>query len=59
MNRDQAKGHLKDIGGKLRQKVGKLTGNRSEQAKGVANRAEGKVQKAAGDLKNVRRSNRV
>ena len=55
MNSDQAKGHMKDIGGKLRQKLGKLTGNRSEQAKGVANRAEGKVQKAAGDLKNVRR----
>lgn len=58
MNRDQAKGHLKDIGGKLRQKVGKLTGNRSEQAKGVANRAEGKLQKAAGDLKSVRRKDR-
>lgn len=55
MNRDQAKGHVKDIGGKLRQKVGKLTGNRSEQAKGAAKRAEGKVQKAAGDLKSVRR----
>lgn len=55
MNRDQAKGHMKDIGGKLRQKVGKLTGNRSEQAKGAAKRAEGKVQKAAGDLKSVRR----
>ena len=59
MNRDQAKGHLKDIGGKLRQKMGKLTGNRSEQAKGVANRASGKLQKAAGDLKGARRSNRV
>ncbi|HET7671360.1 MAG TPA: CsbD family protein [Burkholderiales bacterium] len=55
MNRDQAKGHVKDIGGKLRQKVGKLTGNRSEQAKGAAKRVEGKVQKAAGDLKSVRR----
>ena len=55
MNRDQAKGHVKDIGGKLRQKVGKLTGNRSEQAKGAAKRVEGKVQKAADDLKSVRR----
>ena len=59
MNRDQAKGHAKDIGGKIRQKLGKLTGNRSEQAKGVMNRAEGKVQKAAGDLKNARRSSRA
>jgi uncharacterized protein YjbJ (UPF0337 family) len=55
MNRDQAKGHAKDIGGKVRQKVGKLTGNRSQQAKGMANRAGGKLQKAAGDAKSVRR----
>lgn len=55
MNKDQAKGHMKDIAGKARQKIGKLTGNRSEQAKGMANRAEGKVQKAVGDLKNASR----
>ena len=55
MNRDQAKGHMKDIGGKVRQKVGKLTGNRSQQAKGMANRASGKLRKAAGDAKSARR----
>ena len=55
MNKDQAKGHLKDMAGKARQKIGKLTGNRSEQAKGMANRAEGKVQKGVGDLKNAGR----
>ena len=53
MNKDQAKGHIKDIAGKLRQKMGSLTGNRSEQAKGLANQAEGKVQKGVGDLKNI------
>lgn len=55
MNKDQAKGHVKDMAGKVRQKVGKATGNRSEQAKGMANRAEGKVQKGVGDLKNAAR----
>ncbi|HUQ75501.1 MAG TPA: CsbD family protein [Burkholderiales bacterium] len=55
MNKDQAKGHLKDMAGKVRQKVGKVTGNRSEQAKGMATRAEGKVQKGVGDLKNAAR----
>ena len=55
MNKDQAKGHLKDIVGKARQKVGEVTGNRSEQAKGMANRAEGKLQKGVGDLKNATR----
>ena len=55
MNKDQAKGHLKDMAGKARQKIGKLTGNRSEQAKGMGNRAEGKLQKGVGDLKNAGR----
>ena len=55
MNKDQAKGHVKDIAGKARQKVGEMTGNRSEQAKGMANRAEGKLQKGVGDLKNATR----
>jgi uncharacterized protein YjbJ (UPF0337 family) len=56
MNKDQAKGHMKDMMGKARQKIGSMTGNRSEQAKGVANRAEGKVQKGVGDLKNAGRN---
>jgi len=55
MNKDQAKGHLKDMAGKARQKIGKLTGNRSEQAKGIGDRAEGKLQKGVGDLKNAGR----
>ena len=55
MNKDQAKGHLKDMAGKARQKIGGMTGNRSEQAKGIADRAEGKVQKGLGDLKNAGR----
>jgi uncharacterized protein YjbJ (UPF0337 family) len=55
MNKDQAKGHLKDMAGKVRQKVGKVTGNRSEQAKGLANQAEGKLQKGVGDVKNATR----
>jgi len=55
MNKDQAKGHLKNMAGKARQEIGKLTGNRSEQAKGMGNRAEGKLQKGVGDLKNAGR----
>ena len=53
MNKDQAKGHMKDIAGKMREKLGSLTGNRKEQAKGLGNQAEGKVQKGIGDLKNI------
>lgn len=53
MNKDQVKGHMKDLAGKVREKLGSLTGDRKEQAKGLANQAEGKVQKAVGDLKNI------
>jgi uncharacterized protein YjbJ (UPF0337 family) len=56
MNKDQAKGHVKDMAGKARQKIGKLSGNRSEQAKGIGNRAEGKLQKGVGDVKNASRN---
>jgi uncharacterized protein YjbJ (UPF0337 family) len=43
------------MAGKARQKIGKLTGNRSEQAKVMGNRAEGKLQNGVGDLKNAGR----
>ena len=58
MNRDQAKGHMKDVAGKARAKVGAMTGNRKQQAKGMAQRASGKAQKAVGDAKNIARKNR-
>lgn len=58
MNRDQAKGHLKDMAGKVRAKVGAMTGNRKQQAKGIGQRAEGKAQKAVGDMKSIARRSR-
>ncbi len=58
MNRDQAKGHMKDLAGKARAKIGSMTGSRKQQAKGMAKQAEGKAQKAMGDVKNVARKNR-
>ena len=49
MNRDQVKGRMKEAGGTLQQKAGKMTGNRTQQAKGLLNRGAGKLQKTAGD----------
>jgi uncharacterized protein YjbJ (UPF0337 family) len=49
MNRDQIKGKLKDIAGKVQRKVGEATGSSSQQAKGAAKQVEGKVQKGVGD----------
>ena len=37
----------------VERQIGSKTGNRSEQAKGVGNQAEGKLQKGVGDLKNL------
>ena len=50
INKDQVEGRAKEVGGKLQQEAGKLTGNRKEQAKGLANRAVGAGQAKAGDL---------
>ena len=52
MNRDQIKGRMKDMGGKVQEKAGKATGNRSQQAKGLVNQGIGKVQKTVGDAGN-------
>jgi uncharacterized protein YjbJ (UPF0337 family) len=44
MNRNQIEGRFKDVGGRLQQLAGELTGNGRLQAKGVATQVEGKVQ---------------
>ena len=51
MNEDQIKGKAKDIGGKIQEEVGKVTGSSEQQAKGLGRQAEGKLQEKAGDLK--------
>lgn len=51
MNKDQIKGGLKEAAGELQEQVGKLTGNREQEAKGHAREMEGKVQKGYGNVK--------
>lgn len=51
MNKDQAKGALKDAAGKVQQKTGEAVGSEKQQAKGLGKQAEGKTQKAYGDAK--------
>jgi uncharacterized protein YjbJ (UPF0337 family) len=50
MNRNQVKGAAKNVAGKVQQKVGELTGNKTQQAKGAAKQLEGKVQRGAGNV---------
>jgi uncharacterized protein YjbJ (UPF0337 family) len=50
MNKNQIKGSVKDVAGKVQQKVGQATGNTTQQVKGVAKQIAGKVQKGGGNI---------
>ena len=53
MNKDQVKGTVKDIAGKMQEKTGQALGNTEQQVKGVVKQVEGQHQKAKGDAKEV------
>lgn len=55
MHKDQIKGAAKDIAGSAKEGVGKATGNDRLIAEGAADRVDGKVQKAAGAVKDAAR----
>jgi len=46
---NQGKGAAKEVGGKIRNAVGGLTGDTSEQLKGKAKEMEGKAQRKIGE----------
>jgi uncharacterized protein YjbJ (UPF0337 family) len=48
---DKAKGHANEVIGKVKAKVGDLTGNEELEAKGHAQNAEGKVDRMKGEIK--------
>ena len=50
MNKDQVKGTVKDIAGKVQEKAGELVGSKEQQIKGLAKQISGKVQKGVGDV---------
>lgn len=51
MHKDQVEGGMKDAKGKVKEGVGKMTGNERLEAEGHMDQAKGKVQKGVGDLK--------
>lgn len=51
MNKDQVKGTVKDVAGKVQEKAGELAGSEKQQLKGLKNQVEGKIQKGVGDVK--------
>ncbi|GLK48029.1 CsbD family protein [Brevundimonas intermedia] len=55
---DRIEGSAKNIGGKIKEGAGKLTGDSKLQAEGKADQVEGKVQNAVGGVKDSLRDNR-
>ena len=53
MNKNQVKGTVKDISGKVQEEAGKLVGNKEQQAKGLLKQVEGKAEKRLGDVKEI------
>ncbi len=51
MNKHHVKGTMKDMAGKVQERVGAMTGNEKQQLKGLTKQAEGKIEKVAGDVK--------
>jgi uncharacterized protein YjbJ (UPF0337 family) len=50
-DKDRVEGSAKNMGGKLKEGVGNLTGDSKMQAEGKGDQAEGKVQNAVGGIK--------
>ncbi len=51
MNEDTVKGTGQDIGGKIKETVGDITGDNSLKGEGLADQLSGKAQKAIGSVK--------
>lgn len=50
---DRIEGAAKNIGGKMKEAAGKVTGDHKLQAEGKADQVEGKVQNAVGGAKDA------
>ncbi|MBD3832629.1 MULTISPECIES: CsbD family protein [Brevundimonas] len=55
---DRVEGAAKNIGGKIKEAAGKVTGDEKLKAEGRAEQVEGKVQNAVGGLKDTLRDGR-
>jgi uncharacterized protein YjbJ (UPF0337 family) len=53
MNKDQVKGKVKDVAGRMERQAGEWTGDTDKQVHGAMKQAEGKVQGAWGDAKDA------
>ncbi len=49
INKDQVEGRAKEVGGKIQEEFGKVTGNKTQQVKGAINKTIGAGQAKLGD----------
>lgn len=52
-DKDRIEGAAKNIGGKIKEGIGKVTGDEKLQAEGKADQIEGKTQNAIGGIKDT------
>jgi uncharacterized protein YjbJ (UPF0337 family) len=55
MNKDEIKGKMKEVEGRIQEKIGEVTGNKEEQLKGVGKNTEGRLQEGVGKIKDAGR----
>jgi uncharacterized protein YjbJ (UPF0337 family) len=53
MNKDQVKGTVKDIAGRIERQAGEWTGDEKKKVHGTMKQAEGKIQNAWGNVKDA------
>lgn len=51
MNKDQIKGHIEVVKGKVKEVTGNIVGNKSLEVEGLAQKTGGKIQAGLGDIK--------
>ena len=51
MNKDQVKGKVKDVAGRIERQAGEWTGDEKKEVHGTMKQAEGKIQNAWGNVK--------
>jgi uncharacterized protein YjbJ (UPF0337 family) len=56
MDNDRIKGKTDEIAGKVKSKIGEMTGDRETQAEGIGQQIKGKVQNAFGKVKDEGRA---
>ena len=53
MNKDQVKGKMKDVAGRIERQAGEWTGDEKKAVHGTMKQAEGKIQDAWGSVKDA------